>query len=458
MQRRGRDSIDFAHTDIKSLFVKLFFPTFFGLLFTATLNIADGIFVGRGCGTDALAAVNIAAPIFLGVTGLSLLFGTGVSIVGAIHLAQKNIRACNINVTQAFIVSVLVMFIVSLTVFLGSEPLCFLFGGSELLLPLVKDYLTYISPLPVFMCVAIVGMFVIRLDGAPKYAMWANIVPSLLNIFLDWLFIFPLDMGLKGAAAATSLAESSAFLMVFYYMFFKRREIGFYHLKASKKSFLLTLRNIGYMMKVGFSTFIGETALCCMMIAGNYMFMLFLKEDGVAAYSVACYLFPLVFMFANSIFQTAMPIISYNYGIKSYARIFKTFYLSLKIAVASGIIMSAIIAFYADYVIGIFLASDTNAYRIGVEGLPYFCISFTFFSLNIVSIGYFQSLECAGRAIFFMLLRGMILIIPIFICLPFIIGVKGLWLAVPLTEVLTFIVIGYFLFAKRQMSPSVLLR
>lgn len=447
-----RDSIDFEHMKISSLFAKLFIPTLLGLVFSATLNIADGIFVGQGCGAFALAAVNIAAPIFLMTFGLSLLFGTGVSIVGAIHMAKGNYKAANINVTQAFTASFAIMTVLVLMLIFFPERLCYLFGGSSELEPYVVQYLLCISPLPVLLCTVVVGMFVIRLDGSPKFAMYTNIVPAVLNMFLDWLFIFPFDMGLAGAAIATTISEAVAFAMVIVYMSRLSNVLHFYKLKLSRTSIRLTVRNLGYMFKIGFSTFIGESAIACMMIVGNFMFMKLLKEDGVAAYSVACYLFPLIFMFCNAISQSALPIISYNYGKKAFDRIATTFLLSLKLTVITGIALSLGILFFCENIIGIFLSSHNNlAYDIGVAGLPYFSIGFTFFSLNIVCIGYFQSMEKANTAIFLMLLRGVIFVIPCFILLPYFIGVKGLWLAVPLSEILTFIII--LLALRRFKSP-----
>lgn len=437
-----RDSIDFEHMKISSLFTRLFVPTLLGLIFSATLNIADGIFVGRGCGAFALASVNIAAPIFLLIFGLSLLFGTGVSIVGAIHMAKGNYKAANINVTQAFTASFAIMSVLVLILILFPERLCYLFGGSSELEPYVVDYLLCISPLPVLLCTVVVGMFVIRLDGSPKFAMYTNIVPAVLNMVLDWLFIFPFDMGLAGAAIATTLSEAVAFVMVIVYMLRFSNQLHFYKLKFSKTSIRLTCRNLGYMFKIGFSTFIGESAIACMMIVGNFMFMKLLKEEGVAAYSVACYLFPLIFMFANAISQSALPIISYNYGKKSFDRIASTFSLSLKLTVITGIALSLGCYLFCESIIGIFLDKENNAaYDIAVAGLPYFSIGFTFFSLNIVCVGYYQSLEKAKKAISLMFLRGVIFVVPCFIALPNLIGEKGLWLAVPLSEILTFMII-----------------
>lgn len=286
-----------------------------------------------------------------------------------------------------------------------------------------------------------VGMFVIRLDGSPKYAMMCNVLSSLLNIALDWYFVFPLHMGIFGAAIATSISEAVAVIGTLFYMAFLSRNVHWYKPKFTSTSIRLTLRNVWYMTKLGMSAFIGETAIVCMLIVGNFVFIKYLHEDGVAAYSVACYLFPLVFMFGNSIAQSSLPIVSYNYGRKNEERIRKAFRLTVGLAVVLGLLITVFCLMESDTLISLFLDEGTVAYQIGCKGFPYFTLGFLFFTLNVVFIGFYQSIELAKRATLWMLLRGIIFVIPSFILLPMMLGDKGLWLAVPLSEMLTFVVI-----------------
>ena len=379
--------------NIPQLFIKLFVPTLLGLVFNAMLTLADGIFVGQGVGSNALAAVNIAAPIFLLGLGVSLMFATGVSVVAAVHLSRGNNKAANINATQALTVLVHV------------------------------------------------GSFIIRLDGSPKYAMYTSVIPAILNIFLDWLFVFPLNLGLMGAASATSISEAVGAVMAVAYLVYFPKTIRLYRPKFTRTSVRLTVRNLGYMMKLGVPTFIAETAISGLMIVGNFMFMTFLHEDGVAAFSVACYLFPLVYMFGNSIAQAQLPIVSYNYGQSNHDRVRHTLRLSLALTAVSGLIISILGMLAFRPLISLFLAEGSHAFNVCADGFPLFAISFVFFSLNVVIIGFYQSVERASEAISFMFLRGFVLVIPIFIALPHLIGVNGLWLAVPLSEALTFVVL-----------------
>lgn len=451
----NRDSIDFGQTDIKTLFIKMFIPTLMGLVFNALLNIADGIFVGKGVSSDALAAVNIAAPIFLIVNGISLMFGSGVSIVAAIHLSHKNYKAASINLTQAFIVTELLMVILSAIMLFYSHELCYLFGGTARLEPLVVSYLHGIALMPILSPLPIIGLFVVRLDGSPKYAMVANITESICNCILDYVFVFPLAMGVGGAAIATTISVAIGGIIIAYYMIVKSRTMRIYPIKWSKTGLKLTQRNIGYMSKLGFSSFLGEIAICGMIITGNYQFGKYLQEDGVAAFSVACYLFPLIFMFGNSIAQSAQPIISYNHGLGNQKRIDKTLRLAFGLAIVCGIGITLLTFVGRSGLLSLFLDKGSHPYELCYNGFPYYSLSFLFFTLNLVLIGYHQGCERAKLATLLMLLRGFILVIPCFLILPVFLGQKGLWLAQTTSEVITCIVILFITFGTKKERERV---
>nr|MBP7472116.1 MATE family efflux transporter [Prevotella sp.] len=447
----NRDSIDFAKDNITKLYNKILFPTLLGMLFMASYTVCDGIIVGLGVGSDALAAVNIAAPLFMVGTGVSLMFGAGSSVVAAIHLSKGKNKAANINITQATFIPIIFMIIISTIVMSFCKETAYLLGSSEKLMPLVVDYLHWYIPFLSFFVPSCVGMFIIRLDGSPRYAMMCNIIPALVNIILDLIFVFPLGYGIKGAAFASSAGMIVSTVMVIIYMTRYNKILHFYRLKISRKSAMLTCRNLGYMVKVGFSALFGELAISCMMIVGNYRFIEILGEDGVAAFSVVCYCLPLVFMFNTALTQSAQPIISFNHGAKLFQRERKAFLLSLYYGVLTSIILSIIFFLGSKYIVAAFLSTQCNAYNIAVKGLSLFATGFVFFAMNITFIGYFQSIEKAIPATVFTLIRGIVAMTLCFIFLPYLIGSNGLWFAVPTSELITFImIIIYYLKKGRE--------
>ncbi len=438
----GRDKIDFEHTDISRLFVGIFVPTLTGLLFGGIFNIADGIFVGRGVGSQALAAVNLTGPLFLICTGIGLMLGAGVSVVAAVHLAQGNQKAARICATQALGASFLLSLIVSVLSLAATDQVSLALGCSQELLPMMHEYVVWLGPTFCCMSFMMTGQFVIRLDGSPRFAMYVSVFSSLTNIFLDWLFVFPLGWGMMGAAFASSVTLCLAALMVLWYMVFRPRSLQLYRLRLTFKSLMLTLRNLAYMARLGFPTLVGEAAIGIMMFVGNNVFMDALHEEGVAAFGIACYLLPLVFMFGNAIAQSALPIISYSRGKGDYERVAAAIRFAATAALCSGIVLTALSVGFGEQIAGLFVSRKAAAYSIACYGLPLFSLGFLFFTMNIAFIGIYQAMARDAEAVVFMLLRGVVLLVPSLVLLPHVLGVPGLWLAVPLSEVLTFAAIA----------------
>lgn len=447
-----RDKLDFGNGRIKSLFLAMFFPTLIGMLFNSVLNICDGMFVGHGVGSNALAAINIVAPLFLVCTGVGLMFGIGASVIGGIRLAEGNVKAARIIMTQAYIAGGVIFGVVILVSLLFTRPLLYALGCSEALEQNATDYLLWLLPGLLFFYLQCAGMMLIRLDGSPKYAMSIQIIVAILNIFLDWYMVFPLAMGIKGASIATSLSCIVGGVMVLAYFIFFSKTLKFYRLKMSVKSLRLSLRNVGYMAKIGLATFIAELAIGVTMVTGNFMFLKYLGEAGVAAYSVGCYLFPLMFSISNAVAQSSQPIISYNYGAGRMDRVRQALKVSIIAASICGVAITVGMWIWSPALASIFLDSAEAAYALARQGLPLLGLCALFFALNITFIGYYQSCERAARSICYMLLRGVVFLVPGFFLLPRLIGTPGLWLAIPVSEILTLTVIAILYLWQHRRS------
>lgn len=289
-----------------------------------------------------------------------------------------------------------------------------------------------------------------RLDGSPKFAMWCNVLPGLLNVVLDYVFIFPLDMGVRGAGIATCISCCVGGFMAVGYLTFFASSLKLIRIKASAKSLLLTLRNLGYQCKIGISALLGEATMGMLMLMGNLVFMKYLGDSGVGAFSIACYYCPFVFMIGNAIAQSAQPIISYNYGLGSSYRVKATERLAILSAMICGSIVTGAFIAFPEAMVGLFLSGAQESVSIAVAGFPYFSLAFIFFIFNLTAIGYFQSIESVAPSIVFALLRGLVFLVPAFILMPVAFGVRGIWLALFISEFLTSLsIIAYYLYRRK---------
>lgn len=447
-----KDDIDFSSMKVSHLFVKLFVPTLLGMISSAVFIITDGIFVGRGIGSNALAAVNITAPLSLMSTGIALMFGIGASVVASIHLSHGKLKSARINVTQSMVASALIIAIYSIILLWDINSTAEFLGCTGHLLPLATEYMKWFVPFLIFCTTLSTGMFFIRLDGSPNYAMMCNIIPAVINIILDFLFIFIFKWGMFGAALATSLGYIVGAAMIVIYLSAPTHAVRFVRIKASIKSLKLTMRNISYMCRLGLSSFLSETAIAAIMFIGNATFIKYLGEDGVAAFSVTCYLLPIIFMVYNAVAQSAQPILSYNYGIGDRERVRTAFRISMATAITCGAVVFIAFLLFSGNIVAMFLAPSTPAYEIAVEGLPLFGCGFIFFGINIVLIGYLQSMEKEIPAMCITILRGYVLTAICFTVMPQLCGNTGIWLSVPTSEAITFMSASAIFMANRMRN------
>lgn len=447
------ESIDLGKDSIAGLFRVYLVPTLLGMVALCAVTATDGIFVGRGVGSDGLAAVNICiAPTML-MMGIGLMLGVGCSVISSIHLAAGNQMAARVNVSQSLMCATIVAMLFLIGTLSFPETTARLLGSSDSLLPLVLDYMPWIFLCCLFQIWCGIGLFIVRLDGSPGYAMWCNVLPGLLNVVLDWLFIFPLDMGLRGAAIATAISCFTGFVMVIVYLLFLASKLKPVKISISAVAFRKAVRNIVYQSKIGISALLGEATMGVLMLVGNLVFMHYLGDEGVGAFSIACYYCPFAFMIGNSIAQSAQPIISYNFGLGESRRVVATERLAIISGVAIGLAVTLSFLIFPGSMIGLFLAPENPAAQIAISGIPLFSLAFVFFIFNLTAIGYFQSVKKVWPSIIFALLRGVVFLVPSFMLMPQVMGIHGIWLALFVSEFLTSVSIcGFYLINKKRIQ------
>lgn len=441
MNQTELTALDFGKTPIPKLFRKILVPTLVGMIATVTITLADGIFVGHGAGSRALAAVNIIAPIYMIVTGIALMVGIGCSIAMSILLSQRKGKVASIHMSQSVVSSTVIMTLIALLLILFRTPVSSTFGGTLQLLAPASTYLAYLAlGFPMLLLINI-GLFVIRLDGSPRYAMLCSLIPAIVNLVLDFLFIMRWEMGIRGAALATVVGLFTGGVMVANYLLFCSHVLKLRFALPYKRHLRLTIRNLGWHAKLGYSALLGELAVSVMMFSGNYVFVRRLGEDGVAAYSVACYCYPMVFMIGNAIAQSAQPIISYNYGLGDAKRVSQTVRLLFATSIVFSLAASLLMVGMPGPIISLFLTPDTRAYEIAVNGVPLFSSGYLFFALNMATLSFYQSTERTRTANVFSTLRGMVLPIVMFLILPLFWDVPGIWLSIACAELITFLLL-----------------
>ncbi len=445
--------MDLGTEKVSVLFRKLFFPTLAGMLSMCAVTAIDGVFVGHGIGAQGIAAVNICIPILMLFTGLGLMTGIGGSVIASVALSKGKIKYARFNVTQSilFVTAVMVFFVALIMFF--PERTAYILGASDHLIPMVKTYLLWFAPSLIFQMWVSVALFIIRLDGAPKLAMWCSVIAAGINTFLGWLFIFPFGWGIMGAAFAATAGLFVGGTIAVVYLLFYAKTLRFYPVKIGLRGFYLFWDNIVSQCRIGSSALLGEATMAVLMFAGNHVFMLYLGDDGVGAFGICCYYAPFVFMVGNAVAQSAQPIISYNFGMNNLQRVAESEKTALLAAIVCGVVVTAVFVLFPETLVGFFLDPSTTVAKLAINGFPYFAAGFLCFILNLTGIGYFQSVERLKPAAVFALLRGAVLLSAAFYVMPKLLGTAGIWLSMPVSETVTALMMGlYCLMNKRQKA------
>ncbi|WP_172807258.1 MATE family efflux transporter [Endozoicomonas ascidiicola] len=434
--------IDLDKDPVGKLLFNYSFPAITGMLISALYMIVDGIFVGQFVGPDGLAAINIAYPIIMLGTSASMMFGIGGSTVISVIRGQGNHTTEAGKYLTQIILMILVSWLIILTVtFSTYETLIYRLGSNEHLFPIVKDYLLTLTSFLIFFMLSIALNAVVRNDESPVYAMIAMGIGTIVNIGLDWLFIAEYGMGMKGAALATGIAQTASFVFLAGHFFRKKCTI-----RPAITGFMRS--HIQRIMDNGFPSFVMEIAFAIVMVAFNNVLMVYMGQIGTSAYGAICYVFYIFIMIFTGLAQGLQPIVSYSYGARQFDRMKETLVLVQRTAfvIASGIFL--LVFFKSELLIQIF-NSDPELVAVGSHGLMIYTSAIVFLGANFVNIAYLQSMEKPKTANILSLLRSTVFVLPSLIILPKLLGNDGIWLSMPLADVMTFAV---FLVVRNHKS------
>ena len=442
--KMNRKSIAIGKDKVWSLFSKRLFPSMFGMVSLVLVTAIDGIFIGHTVGSAGIAAVNLCQPLLMLFMGLGLMFGVGCSLVAEKFFSENKEYDARIHVTQAVLCATVLTLIIMALVLAFPHGTAQLLGSSEAVEPLVVDYLRGFMPAVLIQVWCIIGLYVMRLDGWSGLAVWCSVVAAVVSVALDWAFINQLDMGMQGAAIATSISVAISGLMVVAVVYPKRRtnRVKMCHLSDVLKNFGANMQNLYHQCVIGLMAFFGQFRIAVLIFVGNQLFMHYLGDTGVGAFGIACFYCPFVFMLGRAIALSAQPSITRHMN-TSPARVLRVQKYALFTAFVSGALATMLFRLCPEALASVFVGSGDPAWALSVEGMPSLSLGFLFFVLNFAAIGYYQSVNRLKQAMTYELLRGIVLLIPAFILLPKLLDAAGIWLAMPVAEFLTFAVITF---------------
>lgn len=426
-------------------FVKYSSLNVLGMTGLSCYILADTFFISKGLGANGLTALNLAIPIYSFIHGSGLMIGMGGGTKYMVFRSQNNKKAASQVFTTAALLTAVLASIFFFAGLFFSGFIARLLGADGTVYAMTKIYLQVILLFaPMFMMNNLLLCFV-RNDGAPQFSMAAMLGGSLSNIILDYIFIFPLNMGIFGAVLATGAAPVISMLMLL--PLFLRKKNGF-HLCRCR----ILGKQILNIFSCGLPSLITEVSSGIVIIVFNILILNLEGNTGVAAYGVIANLSLVVLSVYTGIAQGIQPIISSSYGVGNHVGV-KTIlrYALITVAVLSGM-MYSVIFFGADQIAGIFNSEHNELLQsIAVTGLRYYFTASVFAGFNIILCVYFTSTEYAVPAHVISLLRGFVIVIPMAFLLSAVGGMTGVWCVFPVTEFLVSMA-GLALFLRRNRT------
>ena len=425
-ERLGRDPIP-------RLLVSLAVPASVGMLVMALHSVIDTIYIARGVGTIGVAAVAISFPvqmIFLALSG-ALGIGGGSVIsraLGANDLEKAN-RAFGNILSMVLAVSVIGAFLG--LIFL--TPMLILFGSSETIMPYARDYLGIILYGTISFAFGFSINNIVRAEGNAKMAMLTMIMSSVLNILFTPVFMFVLDMGIRGAAFGTVVAQGvTAIYLLLYFLTGKSSlSIRLHYLFPR----YILIREI---LAVGASAFARQGSASVMLIIANNLLIHYGGDLAIAVLGIIHRVMMFTLMPILGVVQGMLPLVGFNYGARKQIRVNESIYLSMKV---STIIASSafLLVMAVPGPLMMVFTPDPAAIEMGRSALRImFALSMTV-GIQMVTGGVFQALGKAREAFFISLARQVLFLIPLLILLPLFFDLTGVWLAFPLADLLSFI-------------------
>ena len=417
-----------------------------GTLGVSCYILADTFFISNGIGTDGLAALNISIPIYNFIYGIGLMFGMGgatkFSICKSLHDTQKT----DSIYTNTVYLSLVFGLLFSLAGFLFSRPLASLLGANAEILDMTNTYLRWLMLFaPAFIMNNVLVCFV-RNDDNPLIVTIAMLVGSFSNIILDYIFIFPMNLGIFGAVFATA-ASPLISMAVMSLHWIKRKNT--FHMAKCRLQRDIVRQDIS----LGFPSLISQVAFGVVMIIFNMLILNLEGNVGVAAYGVIANISLVVISIYTGIAQGVQPLISESYGSGDKKHIkLGLRYALLTITVLSAVIYFIIFAFATPITAAFNSEGNARLYDIAVPGLKLYFSSVFFIGFNTVLATFFTSVEKTIPAHVLSLLRGLILIVPMAFLLSALWGMTGIWLTYLITEGIVAVLGCIFYFALNSMT------
>lgn len=427
-------------------------PAIVAMAASSVYNIVDAIFIGHYVNVVAIKALAIAMPLMVLAAAVGMLVGVGASTLMSVRLGQKDYEAANKILGNVLIFKLIGGILVTIPSLIYLEPMLRFFGASDDTLPYAYDFMQIILCFNVTSHAYFGLNTLMRSLGKPMTAMWFTIGTVVLNVVLAALFIICMDWGVRGAAMATVLAQIIMLVFQLYLLSNKQEPVHF-----RREGFRLDSKILIEALGIGLSPFLINVCACLVVILINRTLVAYGGDTAVGAYGLSNRLLFFVITIIIGINQGMQPIAGYNYGAKRFDRLLSV----LKHAMVAGTAVSCLgfVCFHLwPHTLSEAFTHDAQLIDTAAHALSSISWAYPVVGAQLVATTFFQCIGYVKQSIFLSLTRQLLFLVPFLLILPHYWGVDGVWLAMPMADVLSFVVTGslllYHIRKFRRITPS----
>lgn len=424
---------------ISKLLIQQAIPASIGILVMSLNILIDTIFVGQWIGSEAIAAINVVLPVSFFIAALGMAIGVGGASIISRSLGEKNIikaeQTFGNQITLTFLITILV---VIFGLFFVNQIIP-IFGGKGSLFSFAKTYYVIVMYGVPVLAFCMMANNTIRAEGKPKNAMYAMLLPSISNLTLDYIFIKVFDMGMMGAAWATSLSYGVCATYIIYF-FLSGQSI----LRPKLSNFFINYNTVLQITSLGSVTLVRQAMVSLTVLLVNNILFTIGGESSITVYAIISRMLMFATFPIFGITQGFLPIAGYNYGAKNWLRVRNIINTSILYSSVLATIVFLLIFFYSDFIPQIF-SKDVIVSEQTPMALRYVFMALPIIGIQLIGAAYFQAIGKAKPALLLTLSRQGFFFIPLLFLLPPYIGIDGVWLSFPIADLLSTLVTIYFL-------------
>lgn len=422
-------------------------PAIIAMTASSLYNMVDSIFIGQGVGALAISGLAITFPFMNLSAAFGAMVGVGSATILSVRLGQRDYESAGKILGNCVTLNIILGIVFMTVSLLFLDPILKFFGATDNTLPYARDYMIII-----LIGNAITHLYlglnaVLRASGKPKISMWCTILTVIINAILDPIFIFVFDMGIRGAAIATILAQVICLVWQMKILSNKNKLIhfqrGIYRLKS---------RIVSDILSIGMAPFLMNLCACIVVIFVNNGLLKYGGDLAVGAYGIVNRIGFVFVMICIGINQGMQPIAGYNYGAEKMDRVMKVYYLAMGYATCICVIAFIAGVFFPEICVRLF-THDAELIAISVPAMVLYTCTFPVVGFQVVTTNFFQSIGKAKISIFLSLTRQLIFLLPGLIILPLFFQVNGIWYAIPLSDFLSSLLTAIVFFVYKHKNP-----